>query len=335
MAPRFRGSICNSKVDYYLLARDSGNNTGTHPVGAPANLNTFYVAPTIALLQDDMEFDRGWTVGGPLDTATTGVWTREDPNGIWAGTDPVQPEDDHTAEPGRICWITGNAPPGSTQGTNDVDGGRTTLTSPRINLDFDGVAKLSYYRWFTNNTANNPGEDSWIVQVSDNDGATWVDLENTRDSDRSWKKMEFDLGSYITLTTRVRVRFIAMDLLGESVVEAGVDDVEISGVGLFGASVDGPATALRFELGQNRPNPFRGSTSIAYTLGSTAPAALTVYDISGRVVRTLVDGIVPAGEHAVVWDGRDDAGRTVPSGIYLVRIRSEAGVQTRKMIVLE
>ncbi len=329
------GQHLYTKVDYYILARDSGGNTATSPLNAPTSLHTFFVGPTIALLQDDMELDRGWTVGGPGDNATTGIWSRVDPNGTWSGDEPVQPEDDHTVAPGRLCWITGNAAPGSGQGTNDVDGGKTTLTSPRINLNLDGVVTLRYYRWFTNNTANYPNEDAWIVQASDDDGATWVDLENTTQSDRTWKRMEFDLGGFIQLTDQVRIRFIAQDLAGESIVEAGVDDVEIDAVGLLGADAEGPSAPLLFGLGQNRPNPFRLQTSIVYTLDRASQASLAVYDISGRVVRTLADGIAQAGVHTAVWDGRDDAGRGVPSGIYLLRVRSEAGTQTRKMILVE
>jgi hypothetical protein len=329
------GQPLYTEVDYYLLARDSGGNVATDPVGAPANFNKFFVGPTIALLSDDMELDRGWTIGAAGDNATSGIWVRDNPNGTWSGSEPVQPEDDHTADPGALCWITGNAAPGSGQGANDVDGGRTTLTSPRINLDVDGVVTLRYYRWFTNNTANNPDEDPWIVQASDNDGVTWVHLEHTTQSDRSWKKMEFDLGSYIRLTDRVRIRFIAQDIGGESIVEAGLDDVQVDAVGFFGADAEELVIPLQFSLGQNRPNPFHLQTSVAYTLDRESATTLTVYDVTGRVVRTLADGIQPAGPHTVVWDARDDAGRSVPSGIYLVRIRSEAGIQTRKMILLD
>jgi flagellar hook assembly protein FlgD len=133
----------------------------------------------------------------------------------------------------------------------------------------------------------------------------------------------------------VRIRFIAQDLAGESIVEAGVDDVEIDAVGLLGADAEGPSAPLLFGLGQNRPNPFRLQTSIVYTLDRASQASLAVYDISGRVVRTLADGMAQAGVHTAVWDGRDDAGRSVPSGIYLLRVRSEAGTQTRKMILVE
>ena len=329
------GQPWHTTVEYYIEARDAGDNVGVSPPGAPGQLYRFYVGPTITVFDDDMERDRGWTIGGPNDTATTGVWERVDPNGTYNGVDPVQPEDDHTADPGRFCWVTGNATPGSGQGINDVDGGVTTITSPSINLDIDGVVILHYYRWFTNDTANNPNEDPWIVQVSNNDGATWVDLENTTASDRTWQLMEFDLGSYVQLSSQVRIRFIAQDNLGESIVEAAVDDFAILATGFLGADAPEASTPARFALEQNQPNPFNPRTTLRFSLERAAATRLTIFDVSGRALRTVVDGVLPAGAHAVVWDGRDDAGHAVPSGTYMYKIESGAMTATKKMILLQ
>jgi hypothetical protein len=329
------GQPWHTLVEYYIQARDSGDNVAVSPAGAPAVLYHFYVEPVVSIFDDDMELDRGWTAGGPNDTATTGVWVRVDPNGTYSGVDPVQPEDDHTADPGRVCWVTGNAAAGGSQGANDVDGGRTTITSPRINADVDGIVILRYHRWFTNDTANNPNEDPWIVQISGDDGQTWVDLENTTVSDRAWRLMEFDLSDYIALSDRVRVRFIAQDILGESIVEAAVDDVDVLATGFLGADAPDAATPTRFGLGQNRPNPFNPTTTVRFSLAAGAVTQLTIFDVSGRAVRSLVNGALPAGEHAVVWDGRDDMGRSVPSGIYLYKIQAGTETATKKMMLLE
>ena len=114
-------------------------------------IDTFYFA--------DMETDAGWTVGSAQDDATTGIWVRDDPNGVYESTTLVQPEDDHTPAPGTDCWLTGNDPPGSAQGADDVDGGQTTLSSPIFDLTaYDGV-NVRYYRWYTNNTGSSPNSD--------------------------------------------------------------------------------------------------------------------------------------------------------------------------------
>jgi hypothetical protein len=85
-----------------------------------------------------------------------------------------------------------------------------------------------------------------------------------------------------------------------------------------------------FALGQNYPNPFNSGTVIPYHLPSpvvsgqwSVPTTLRVYNILGQVVRTLVDGPQESGEHRVVWDGRDDRGKEVTSGIYLCLLRAE------------
>ena len=95
-----------------------------------------------------------------------------------------------------------------------------------------------------------------------------------------------------------------------------------------------------FELSPNYPNPFNPSITIAFTLpvvdsyGEASPVTLSIYDINGRKVQTLVDNTVPAGNHEVVWDGRDKSGAEVSSGIYFYRLQAGKFVQERKMVLM-
>ncbi len=82
------------------------------------------------------------------------------------------------------------------------------------------------------------------------------------------------------------------------------------------------------------PNPFNACATIKYTLEKGGGAEIIVYDVSGRQVRTLLNQYVPAGVHEVVWDGRNDSGEGVASGLYLCRLRSGDVIETRKMILL-
>lgn len=84
-----------------------------------------------------------------------------------------------------------------------------------------------------------------------------------------------------------------------------------------------------------RPNPFNPSTMIGYMLPRGGDTELAVFTVEGRRVRTLVSGFVPAGDHGVVWDGRDDAGSQVASGVYLYRLRVGGVVETRKAVLLK
>jgi len=99
------------------------------------------------------------------------------------------------------------------------------------------------------------------------------------------------------------------------------------------APVIGRSGALA--LGQNRPNPFRGETSIVFVVpGERANVELAVFDLAGRRVRTLVSGPVPGGVHEAVWAGVNDAGRRVASGIYFYRLKGEDRSLTRKLVLL-
>lgn len=91
-----------------------------------------------------------------------------------------------------------------------------------------------------------------------------------------------------------------------------------------------------FSLAQNHPNPFNPSTRISFSLArSEQPAHLRIYNAKGQLVKTLLEGIQPAGPQSLVWDGRDDSGNPVSSGIYLFRLESGGESLTRKMILLK
>ncbi len=89
-----------------------------------------------------------------------------------------------------------------------------------------------------------------------------------------------------------------------------------------------------YRLDQNSPNPFNPRTTISYALAAAGPAKLTIFDASGRVVRTLVDEPQTAGRHEVVWDGSDNGGRRVAAGIYWTRLTAGEYRSNRKMVVL-
>jgi flagellar hook assembly protein FlgD len=84
----------------------------------------------------------------------------------------------------------------------------------------------------------------------------------------------------------------------------------------------------------NAPNPFNPKTEIRFRLAGDGPVTLRVYDLAGRLVRTLVDGPVEAGLHAVAWDGRDHTGREQPSGAYFYRLSGRSTDQTGKMMLV-
>jgi hypothetical protein len=89
-----------------------------------------------------------------------------------------------------------------------------------------------------------------------------------------------------------------------------------------------------FALNQNYPNPFNPMTKIGFSIPRAGRVSLKIYDIRGRLVKTLVDGQVPAGRHEETWLGDDSRGRPVASGVYLYRLHTEQETKTRKMAVV-
>lgn len=90
-----------------------------------------------------------------------------------------------------------------------------------------------------------------------------------------------------------------------------------------------------FSLAQNYPNPFNPTTTISYALKEDAQVRLVVYNVLGQEVTTLVDGFERAGHKAVVWNGRDAAGRAVPSGPYFYRLVAGDFIEARTMVLLK
>ncbi|MCP4546302.1 MAG: T9SS type A sorting domain-containing protein [bacterium] len=88
-------------------------------------------------------------------------------------------------------------------------------------------------------------------------------------------------------------------------------------------------------LGQNFPNPFNPVTTINYDLHHGSTVTLEVFDVTGRLVKTLVDGVVPAGRHGVEWDGTDRRNRQVGSGLYLYRLRTDSYTETKSMVLMK
>jgi flagellar hook assembly protein FlgD len=83
------------------------------------------------------------------------------------------------------------------------------------------------------------------------------------------------------------------------------------------------------------PNPFNPSTTIAYSLPSAGDTTLRIYNTRGQMVKTLVHEQLEAGNHSVTWDGMDDKGKPVASGVYLVRLATPVGSQFSKCILLK
>ncbi len=89
------------------------------------------------------------------------------------------------------------------------------------------------------------------------------------------------------------------------------------------------------QLYANYPNPFNPETNIKYSMAKAGSANLTIYNIKGQKVKTLINDHVESGEHSIIWNGKDEKDSDVSSGVYFYRLKTADGVQNRKMLLLK
>ena len=129
--------------------------------------------------------------------------------------------------------------------------------------------------------------------------------------------------------------------LVDMVLEKNLLTLELAGEGILNMSRDTAifedlaADAEEFVLLQNYPNPFNAQTNILYKLDRSAQTQVRVFNLAGQQVRRIVDRFEAAGTYQVAWDGKDDAGKPVASGVYVLRLRSGSDTATRRLLLLK
>jgi hypothetical protein len=91
----------------------------------------------------------------------------------------------------------------------------------------------------------------------------------------------------------------------------------------------------RYDLSQNYPNPFNPETTIRYALPEKSNVDLAIYNVQGQLVRTLVSEAKEAGYYKVIWDGTDDRGKAVPSGMYIYTMKTDNFEKVRRLVMLK
>jgi hypothetical protein len=241
---------------------------------------------------------------------------------------------------GEYSWYCGN----ETLGTYE-NRMRAQLLPPAVFIAPN--ARISFWCWYE---VTIYGVDGLYVQA--NDGTGWVDLDfigsggaldSLLNTGEVWHKESYDLSHY-PVGTRVELRLMFVSDNYDVAEGLYLDDFSSNcPVDTTTTVIEGDDDSQRlpkaFALSQNYPNPFNPMTTISFdvagTDGENQKIRLEVYDLRGRHVRTLVDRSLPAGTHTVTWDGRNGRGERVASGIYLYRLKSEEGLFTKKMTVLE
>lgn len=162
------------------------------------------------------------------------------------------------------------------------------------------------------------GQDAWFALNLDPDGRSFWAADS--ESDRLYR---FDLLSgQVLQQLRAGPGNTLFGVCVKGELKAGVDRAEA-------------VRPLGFALWQNTPNPFNPSTQIGYALPRAGEVRLVIYNLLGQQIRALVEGDQGAGQYRVEWDGRDDQGRMVSSGVYVYRLVSAGLVESRRMVLVK
>jgi hypothetical protein len=202
------------------------------------------------------------------------------------------------------------------------------LTS-RFALDLSHATAASFSFWWRGIMESN--HDSLFVEIS-SQGGPWQRLPQfLSGSVFSFTQISYDLSSFFG-DSDVRLRFhFKSDATGRR-EGAYIDDITID-LTTTGIDDENPLPrAMRLE--QNYPNPFNPATRISFYMPLAGLADLAIFDLLGRRVRTLVSGDIAAGDHEITWDGRDQAGHDVASGVYVYRLQAGESTQARRMTLV-
>lgn len=202
-----------------------------------------------------------------------------------------------------------------------------------IDLSSYSYATLSLWeKYFTDETG-----DECRIKYSIDGGSAWSDLIKYSDTCSAWTKRTTDITPFCGTAIDLRIRF---EFFSNSSITADgwyVDDITIMGYTKTGVSSDGRPLApiIGMKLEQNYPNPFNRSTSIRFILSARSPVKLKVYDITGRLVRNMVEGVHESGSYSIVWDGRDNKGRRMGNGVYFYRLDAGGEQRTMKAVLIQ
>jgi len=213
----------------YEFVSWSDGGAATHEITTPTADTTFtslfQPAASNIVFSDNFESAKGWTLTGGANTATTGLWQRGDPQATSSNGLSLQPG---TCDgPSVNCFVTGLSA-GSAYGSNDVDGGQTSVQSPPIALPASGTLTLSFQFYFAHRTSATSA-DYFRVRVVGNNGqpqTVYVRVASSTDVPGTWMTRTVNLSAWAGQT--VQIRFDALDLASASLIEAGFDNVTIT-----------------------------------------------------------------------------------------------------------
>ncbi|MCF7911196.1 MAG: T9SS type A sorting domain-containing protein [Candidatus Cloacimonetes bacterium] len=200
-------------------------------------------------------------------------------------------------------------------------------------FNLHGASELSLK--VMNNYHTEHGYDFCYIEIKPDGSDIWQQVK-TLSGVRSWKYDYIDLSDYVDTYSRIRFRLSTDDSLDDPGWWIGEMKL-VSATAVDQQESELPAVTA---LGVSYPNPFYannsriGTCKIDYSISQAGEVELSVYNLRGQKVRSLVSETVPAGKYTISWDGRNNAGQTTASGVYFYQLKTDSEIINRKMILI-
>ncbi|TKJ42438.1 hypothetical protein CEE37_01790 [candidate division LCP-89 bacterium B3_LCP] len=343
-------------IDFFITAEDDSGNVGMEPVDTTFEMFCYPVTAGDVLAIEDVQYTPWPSGNSPFnsyevtiegvvtgDTAFNNNWEAyalQDADAPWSGICVSWITEELYRDQGvQITGIVTEADPDYTYKW----GGLTKLIDcSDVQVIGSGVATpLEVTTWDLSEA--NPEVESYEgvlvtvrnVEVTSANPYDWSINDGSGDC-----LMDDDASNlYEVLFGFVQAGSTFERITGVFVYSFGTYKIELRDEGDFegflGVEKDKPASAFDFSLEPNFPNPFNASTTISYTLPQVQPVKLIIYNLMGQQVRTLVNGVQTAGKHNTIWNGNDNFGQTVSSGVYIYRIKTGDFLEHHKMVLLK
>ncbi|MFW5627772.1 MAG: C10 family peptidase [Candidatus Cloacimonadaceae bacterium] len=204
------------------------------------------------------------------------------------------------------------------------------LITPRIQLNLN-----SSVRFFARSHTADYGLERFKVAVSTLPSAAimggygYISGDSYIEAPANWTEYRFDISGYNDQQV-----FIAIQCVSNDAFVFYVDDFSVHTGTTVSTDEDSTPAAIT-QLNGNYPNPFNPETNISFTLKEADLVSLDIYNLKGQLVKSLVKGEMPSGEHTIVWNGRDNSDREVASGVYFLRMNAGKYSSSRKMIMMK
>ena len=216
------------------------------------------------------------------------------------------------------------------------------LTEELLNISVFDISNLElplikFQYWFFNWYFDNDYAPNFVVQVSSDAGANWIAVNTTSEGESAWKKYQFNVTDFVTLTPNFQIRFVfdAVSYSGYQAFyfsEALVDDFQIL------TANKSIINSVEDEINANNgiisyPNPFTSSITIKTFIDKPQRVIAQIFNIYGELVNIITDNYLETGNYSFIWDGTNINKQKVASGTYFLKIQMDNQIRTEKIIM--